>query len=239
MYKVDVVIPFRNSPRTGNDELRYTLRGIEKHLCNAGRVHIIGDYPKFVSNYTYTPFEEKNWYQHLTRNIYQKLLTACNIDSVSDPFLYMNDDHFLIRNCDATSIPFYHQGSRWDVGTGNYKVTIRNTLNIYPNARNFDVHAPMLIFKDRFIRSMMALNWKADFGYCIKTAYCEYHNQVDGHNTLKGEFFSDLKIDRPPTQEDFHYIEGRTVFSVGDRGMGKEMKEYLNQLYPTKSKYEI
>lgn len=233
---VDIVIPFRNSPLTGNLELKYTLRGIEKHLSGVRYVHLIGDFPIYLNNVIGWPHTENNWYQYLTRNIYEKLLTACCNSAISDPFLYFNDDHFLLQNFEAEYFPFYHQGKTFDLGTGNYKVTIANTLARYPHANNYDIHAPILIFKEAFINSMSVLNWKIDFGYCIKTCYCAYKHARVLCNVM--EYYPDHKLSHAPTEKDFREIEQRKFFSVGDRAMNADMRAYLQTLYPDKSKYE-
>lgn len=231
--KIDVVIPYRLSPRTSNLELKYCLRGIEKHLQNVGRVWLIGEHPNYIDhNHTaVVGVQEFNWYEHLTRNIHYKILTACGIPEVSDPFLYMNDDHFLMQDVKPVDIPYYHTGNSW-VGTGKYVITIRSTLDRYPGAHNFDIHAPMLIHKDFYRQSVGALNWKTPFGYAIKTSYC-------AHLKIKGEYYPDYKLDRIPLISDFEEIKERKFFSVGDKAIREPMINFLNKIYPTKSIYEI
>lgn len=229
MY-IDVVIPYRYSPRTNDLELKYCLRGIEKHLIDARQVWVIGDCPGYINPYAVVPFIETNWYEHLTRNIHNKIMLACDKPEISDPFLYMNDDHFLLQDVRVLNIPFYHNGIVWK-GTGRYITTIANTLNKYPGAFNFDVHAPMLIHKDLYRQAMAVLNWKTPFGFAIKTSYCS-------HLKIKGEYYPDYKIDRIPLISDFEEIKERKFFSVGDKAMREPMINFLNKLYPNKSIYE-
>lgn len=235
---IDVVIPFRNSPLTGNAELKYTLRGIDKYLSGVRYVHLYGDFPRefpaYLNNVIGWPHTENNWYQYLTRNIHDKLLAACNNPAVSNPFVYFNDDHFILEPLQADCIPFYHQGKKWDVGTGKYSITIRSTLDLYPDALNFDIHGPMTIDKERYRTAVASLNWKREFGYCIKTAYCEYLPKAQ-----QRYFYPDHKLNRAPTENDFREIQQRKFFSVGDKAMNKDMRAFLHSLYPDKSRYEL
>jgi hypothetical protein len=230
---IDVVIPYRLSPFTSSLELRYCLRGVQQHLQDVGRVWLIGEHPNYINsaNVSTIAVTETNWYEHLTRNIHYKILTACNNPDVSDPFLYMNDDHFILQDTKAVDIPYYHTGTHW-VTKGKYHVTVRNTLDKFPGARNFDIHVPMLVYKDFYRDSVGGLNWKTPFGYCIKTSYC---NAL----TIVGEYYPDYKIDHKPTQSDFDKILERKFFSVGDKAITPEMISFLKEHYPHQSIYEI
>jgi hypothetical protein len=227
----DIVIPYRFSQVTRDQELRYALRGVEKHLSNVGDVYLIGDKPKYVTNCGHIPYKEYNWYTQLTRNIYAKLVAACLHAHVSDPFLYMNDDHFLLADFEADNIPYYHKGNDW-TGKGKYLVTLERTRKIFPATNNFDTHAPMLIHKKMFLEAMRMLNWKLDFGYAIKTAYCASYG-------IRGQYAPDYKLDRAPTYQDLFDIDQRMFFSVGDKAMTLQMIFFLESKYPNKSKYEI
>lgn len=236
---IDVVIPYRLSPFTNSLELKYCLRSIDKHLQNVGRVWIIGEKPTYLNIYEggkcwHIPVNETNWYEYLTRNIHTKILTACLDPVVSNPFLYMNDDHFLLQDMDAELIPPYHSGKTWGRVKGRYHITVRNTLDKFPGTDNYDIHAPMLIYKTDYIETVGKLNWKVPYGYAIKTTYCNLAG------IPYGKFYPDYKLDHKPTETDFSEILTRKFFSVGDKGFNNtSMFQFLNQLYPNKSKYEI
>jgi hypothetical protein len=143
----------------------------------------------------------------------------------------MNDDHFLLKDIEAETMPYYHSGNIWG-GTGRYKITVASTLHKYPHANNFDIHTPMRIYKQLYKQSVALLDWKTPFGYAIKSSYC-------AHCEIVGRYYPDYKIDRKPIPEDFIDILGLSMFSVGDKAVNRDMVEFLRTLYPYKSKYEI
>lgn len=234
MSKVDVVIPFRHSPATGNIELKYALRGIDKYLENVGIVVIIGDDPGIAyKGIEYIPHIETNWYQFLTRNIHEKLMVAATSPALTNDFLYMNDDHFLLHSADAAAYPLYHGGKVWG-GKGKYAVTINNTKEALGyDCNNYDIHTPISMNGYFYQTSVGQLNWKKPFGYCIKTMYAEACEP-------QGEYMPDLKIDAPMDFADIcDLTEHRPVFSVGDKAFkSKDMLRVLDIIYPHKSKYE-
>lgn len=232
---IDVVIPYRLSPFTNSLELKYCLRSIEKHVQDLGQIILIGDCPGYINDsiVNVCPFTEWNWYQYLTRNIHDKLMIACKTAFVSDRFLYMNDDHFLLEDIYPTELPAYHGGKEFK-GSGKYNVTIASTIQKLQGRdyNNFDIHAPLLMYKKAYLEIVGSLNWKIPFGYCIKTMYC---NGLG----LQGEYYPDYKLDRKPSESDFNEILTRKFFSIGDKAFTSNMLEFLHQLYPHKSKYEI
>lgn len=231
---IDIVIPLGSGSIFKNLELKFALRSADKYLTGVRNVHVIGDFPgPDFKGLVYTPFREHNMFEYLTRNIFYKLKLACENPNISDPFLYMNDDHFLLMPLEAPTFPYHHKSNGW-VGKGKYKVTMQQTIDLFKKRiNNWDTHCPMLIDKNDFLNTVAKLDWKKPFGYCIKTAYCESVYVV-------GHYYPDLKIDKPHNEKQIEeFIKGRMYFSVGDRGVNVDMITLLTKLYPEKSKYEV
>ena len=221
----DLVIPLSDTSVNHDIELKYALRSIERH---AGNVFIIGRLPKWVRNTTHISFDDIPNLRFKEQNIYNKLAEACNDPRVSDPFIYANDDHFLLPGYDPAI--YWHKGKLTPNVNGPYNSTIKNTIALLGEVNNFDTHCPMLIHKQRFLDSMPQV-W-SDWGYCMKTLYCHA-------NGIEGQQAEDLKINQPHTAKELHSkVEGRTWFSVGDIFFSGQGIKFLNQLYPNKSKYE-
>lgn len=233
----DVVIPLGTRSTQKNQELRYCLRSIEKHLSGVGNVFIIGECPEWLQCVIHIPFTEDQRNRYRDRNIMLKMAKACKDNRVSDDFLMVHDDHFLLADYEAGAFPYYHMGHMMP-GVGQYGETKRNTehlLCLLPGIPiyNYDCHCPILFNKQRFMMSVALADWSKWYGYCIKTLYCVM-------NAVQGERAEDLKI-RMPYDKDMIYkiIEGRKWFSIGDRCFAPGgMWNVLNELYPNKSKYE-
>lgn len=250
----DIIIPVRTPILpTANVELKFALRGIEKHIADAGRVFIIGHCPEWLdlNNLTIIPYKELNWFKSLTRNIHEKIKLACNRSDVSDQFLFMNDDHFLLENVKAATYPLYH-GSVEFGGRGQYmKATVPDTINVIKSQGhtviyNYDVHTPIVFDKAKYLEHVATLNWKKDFGYCIKTSYVYLSGQQQ-----EGVPFDDLKLglECENVAEVERRVGHRHIFSTAD-GAFKSMRDdtgihtnplyrYMETLFPDKSKYEI
>lgn len=233
----DIVIPLGRGSRWNNTELRYALRGVEKHLFGVGRVFIIGERPDWLQNVIHIPAkdDEKTFWKE--RNIFRKILLACADSRVSENFLFMNDDHFLLKDEETGNFPSYYFGvlSEQAERTDQYGNTAKNTLSeLRRDCNYFDIHCPIGFWKYAFLEKVGKLDWEKKYGYCIKTAY--HHNMPAIFHTEQ----SDLKI----SNEDFTYtkikelITGRPWFSIADRCRQSGMKQVLQELYSKKSKYE-
>lgn len=234
----DIIIPLNNRSTQKNMELRYCLRSIEQHLSGAGNVFIIGHCPDWVTNATHIPLEEDPRNRFRDRNICNKIIAACKNRRVSDEFIMVHDDHFLLADFEASELPYYHCGLMIPA-QGQYGKTKANTLSLLHDwdfvetVNNYDCHCPILFNKEKFMRSVALADWNKWYGYCIKTMYCVL-------NGIEGEQVDDLKIRLPLKADEIKQaIAGRKWFSIGDRCFRPGgMEDVLNMLYPKPSKYE-
>jgi hypothetical protein len=221
----DVVIPLINNA-TQHTELRYALRSLEYIPHND--IYIIGDKPRWIKNIHHIPFIERSEKRHKEKNLYDKLMVACDDNRIGDPFVYFHDDHFLLPDFDITLN--YCTGEF--TAYGNYTTTVANTRSLYPNAKNFDVHCPMVMNKDLLRAAFKGVQWPS-WGHMIKTMYAAYSN-IEGFN------HGDLKFRRPLASNYIRdAIEGRHFFSTDQNVIRTGgMMSMLKSLYPKASKYE-
>ena len=76
-----------------NEDLKYSLRSIAKFYPE-NKVWIVGYKPSWVKNVEYLPVEQTKdkWKNSITN-----ILTACNCPDISDDFILMNDDFFMVK----------------------------------------------------------------------------------------------------------------------------------------------
>lgn len=228
----DIVIPLNNRSTQKNLELRDCLRSIEKHLTGVGNVFIIGDCPEWLTNIIHIQCPEDPRNRYRDRNIMLKMQEACKDSRVSDDFLMVHDDHFLLSHYEAAAFPYYHMGPLVP-SDSQYGKTKQNTLSLLGPVNNYDTHCPILFNKEKFMRSVARADWSKWYGYCLKTLYCVM-------NGIEGEYIDDIKIRMPLTADGITgMLHGRKWFSIGDRCFAPGgMLDVLNELYPNKSKYE-
>ena len=260
---IDILIPLGTGSRHDNFELRMCLRSIEKHLKGVGNIFLVGEKPEWVKNVIHIPARDNpnNW--NRARNIYDKIMAGISyiddlkVDYVnsrkhemqvsciclSDNFLFMNDDHYLLTDYESAEFPYYHRNefNLPELHNGGNMPQYKQTLNTiefgFDDGYDFDVHCPILfnkkIFKDLFSR--LPERWPVH-GILIKSYYANHCL-----DTTKWIPCEDLKFKEPLMKESIYMaLEGRSWFSIGDRCLKSgAMKEVLGELYPNKSKYEI
>lgn len=134
-----------------NEELRYSLRSLSN--LPHGRVWIAGHCPSWVSSKVgRIPVTSRvRGHQSAKAN----LRAACEHPEVSERFVYMNDDFFVMQPHDE--LPLMHRGTVYDVVTGrrmstSYTRALEKTMRLLveqgiPEPLMYDLHAPMLVDK--------------------------------------------------------------------------------------------
>lgn len=242
MSNTSIVIPlsapFGFGSRQDDIELRYCLRSIEKHLSEYGDIFIVGHMPKWVQGCIHIPAtdEDKTWNKE--KNIFNKILLACQDERVSEDFLFMNDDHYLLKDYVAGEFPNYCNGYLSDYVTreDQYGNTIKNTAaEVGADALYFDVHAPIVYRQGVFENKLVYFNWDRKFGYCIKTLYGIF-GLPKGTTAVE---HPDIKINEPMSSNKIRMlISDLNWFSIGNKAFEGGIVKVLEELYPKKSIYE-
>ena len=233
---MDVVYILGNGSQWYNYEIKYSVRSIVKH-CQNPNIFIVGERPNFFdySKVTQYPFKDQS---HVQNNIWDKIYHACLQNEISDDFLFVNDDHFLLE--DFIEYPYYHEGDlnkkEWfrSLNSNSYHATVSRTYNLLKTLDMplffYDIHAPMMINKEKFIR---CYEYFIDYiktypGIIMKSTYCNFNN-------IKGISLDDLKIkSRLDYKSLKKTIYNRVVFSISDRCCSGALLNLLNELYPQK-----
>lgn len=223
---MDIVIPYKQSR---HNEIDFCIKGIQKHLKNVGNIYIVTEPTISHKLCKRIICKDKHQSRFKEQNIFRKVVSACKNKEVSDDFLFMNDDHFLTQDFDINNFPYYYKGDLTEALIKNqngYKKTMRNTLTLLTNkgkpTSNFDIHCPMIINKDKFLCTFVNIDWDKDFGYGLKSLYCNL-------NDIEGYYIKDLKLNNVSREEMQHAIKERPFFSTGT--LNDEMIKLLNEIY--------
>lgn len=239
-YNMDVVYVLGTGSLWKNNEMRYSLRSIEKYLKGYDNVFIVGECPDWTTNVIHLPCPDVRKRKELS--IMRKIMTACTHQYVSDDFVFFNDDHFVLRPIDTKDIKYWYNSTldeRSMYAEGPNMRKIENTIEIMPDESNFfDIHVPMIYNKEEFRRVMEDpdIKWE-EKDYLVKTLYSNMSIlPAVTHNT---EFMSDCKISTILGYDVLkERIKERYFFSIGPKGVRADLKRLMNELYPDKSKYE-
>lgn len=236
---MDILIPLGKGSRWQDNELRYCLRSIEKHLKGYSNIFIVGELPKWIKGVIHIAASDQPEASFRDYNIFRKIIAGCEDERLSDDFLFMNDDHYLLRDYQVNRFPVFHQGSLQErisvlIPDIPYRKVLVNTEKLLcgfgDTGLDYDLHCPIIYNKSLF-RSSMPKEWPT-YGYAIKSTYCNI-------NKVSGMRYTDLKIRQVMTEEQIEkLIQDRPFFSIGDKCLYGQMFQMLEKLYPIKSKYE-
>jgi hypothetical protein len=157
---VDLVVPVREGPV--NQQLRYALRSWQACLPHR-QVWIIGYKPAWLYGVGFVPARQTGTkYANTT----QAMRLACQHPEISDPFLWANDDMFVMDPLDG--MPVLHRGPVSDVevhyaarASGSYLRGMRETRDLlaehgYPEPLSYELHVPLEIRKAGMLRALDA-----------------------------------------------------------------------------------
>jgi hypothetical protein len=241
---MDLVYVLGTGSKWQNNEIRYSLRSVQKYFNDFDKVVIVGHKPSFITKVHHIPCTDSHQGSQAfkERNIMHKILKACSDERVSDRFLFMNDDYFFLRELSARRFPNYHKGDlsaslKTEIPQNGYRHSLYNTFNILKAlgcpTLHYDLHVPIIYHKKKFIWAMGNVDWDVDYGYTIKSLYANQHR-------LEGPMMGDCKLSQPRKVQDIlKKIEDRFMFSIGDRAINDDLKLLMQSLYPNPSVYEV
>lgn len=235
----DVVYITGTGSEWEDNELRYSLRSIQKYLSFDGKVFIIGNCPAFLREVIH--IQEDDQGKNKEERIKNKMLIACDEGLISKDFLLMHDDHFLLAPFIAAEFPWYYEQDIQKAidlcrKEGGYKSAGINTLNAlnrrHHDKKNFDTHHPCLINKKAFKMIINSYYWAIPDGYFIKSLYANTAQ-------IEGEPYNDIRVEGHYDAAGYRNIIGcANLFSTGARINYPEMKKLMEELYPYKSRFE-
>jgi len=241
---MDVVYLFKESTENDSAELRYSLRSLRNLAFE--KVVIVGEKPAWIKNVHHISVEQSGL---KSANVRKSMTAALIDDGISDDFIMMNDDFFIMKY--YQEIPTLHWGDmkslieRYDARYPAGSEYIRRMKTLYHilvenhlQTLSYELHTPMVInrYKARQLYERAGKNSL----YQFRTYYGNYHG-VGGSKTEDVKVFLDsrhnnsLYNDRPMAYlQEQHFLS--TTGGAFARGVAGE---YVRSSFPDKSIYEI
>lgn len=225
---MDVVYILGTGSQWQDNELRYSLRS----LCNLkhDRVFIIGERPDWLTNIVHIPAEDI-YGPEKQRNAIHKLGIAIDSD-VSDNFVLMNDDFFILR---PTVVPTAYRRTLQEAlddpkAVGFYRQAIINTHERFPQGFDYSLHIPFIYNRDRLRDTI------AEYGNDLVLLRSMYGNM----HRIGGERMEDVKLH---TRRDFNLGKivgfGDFLSTSEDAVRDLAFQAWIDQRFPTPSHFEI
>jgi hypothetical protein len=169
MKDMDVVYICRSGP---NEELRYSVRSVEANMPHR-EIWVVGQKPEWYKG-NFIPVKDRNAkYENARAN----LKAVVNSKEISENFILMNDDFFIIRK--IQKISYFYGGTLKNreeenailTSTGSYTKLLRNTRKTLnkigiADPLNYELHIPMILNKENFkaILEYKDCLWRSMYG---------------------------------------------------------------------------
>lgn len=219
---MDAIIPLLNKSPNNFQELRYSLRSLDKWL-NPDNVILVGGKPDWYTG-THIPHADVDSMYWKEKNICDKVLAGCAASS--ENFIYTNDDFFVF----APYWGMHHKGTVLSTmekksPAGSYYKLLENTVKLFgAGCLNYDTHCPIIMSRSGVKYMASKLDWSVKFGYGFKTSFVYSMGMED-----IGTYYPDAKYQFIPDVIDRPYIS--TEDSVRNLHV-------LDKYFPHKSRFE-
>lgn len=227
MKKLDCAIPYKLND---GEELRYTLRSIEKNFPHA-RIFICDEVPDWCTNVIQVPY--KGFYGSLKRNRFlnaeERLMCILEDPRLSEDFWYWGDDIYTTIPI-TQEPPVYHRGvlPRNDNNSA-YQTMLTKTRKLLDErfiyrGTNYEVHMPMKM--NKFKRASINYFLRRDFE----------RGQLALMRSVYGNLF---EVGGVQVEDKKNIIDKEFPFlSSNGQAFAGEFGDYIRGLFPEPSRYE-
>jgi hypothetical protein len=219
-----------------NNEIRYSLRSVEKNVLDLGKVFVVGECPDWLTNIEHISCPDA--YNIKWRNGYTKILKGCECPDLSEDFLLMNDDFFILKPIRACDYPYYvvgeikSQSSFFKADFLTSPVATKKSLPFSGHSvLNYAVHRPMRINKKEYLEMPRAdLKMR---GFSPRTFYGNYYNKP-------AKMVKDINLTPLSSEKVFDEAvkERREIGIFSATAKSKVFREWIHKKFPNPSKYE-
>ena len=230
--KPDLVYILKQS--TDNEEFRYSLRSVEKYAKNCGKIVAIGgkvdginvDVNIFLRQTGKTKYDRVN----------MTLREICLNSLISDNFILMNDDFFIMQETDMSKLKNYYRCSMQEYldliiqtkFASEYSARLSRAAMALElldlDTKCYELHVPMMFNKHKLLEVFGALP-----GFNgIRRLYGNYHK-------IKSSKINDCKV----FTDTENFPKDTQFLSTSDASFRNgKVGEYIRASFPVKSRFE-
>ena len=219
-----------------NEELRYSIRSVEKHMP-PGRIWVVGGKPDWYTG-NYIPVKQEDTKYN---NAIENIRAACEHRKISNEFVLMNDDFFIIKPIEepltyvsgflVEKIALYSALSPRSSYTKRLLKTSQKLFRFgYEFPRDYELHVPMVMHKEKLlaiINQYPDCLWRSMYGNVYKVG---------------GIHITDVKYyvkDAMKVKSHDYKSSSYPFVSSEDESFVVLKKDILNSMFPTPSSCEL
>lgn len=233
---MDIVYPLGIGSVWDNNEIRYSLRSVEENFRDVRNVWIIGQCPAWLTNIRHLAVNDICGIP--SKNTYNKLRSVCLEPDLSENFLLMNDDFYILQPISVKDFPYYYKGQLPSAIRKSRLMAIessKNTVEFLQKRKlsmlDYRVHCPMAFNKEKFLNMPITEN---EHGIVNTRAVYGNYYQVGGIRQ------DEILV---PACRDLEQLKKRlsdkpffSLLSLAGRDW--RVRQYLKTRWPNPSKYE-
>ena len=242
---MDILYILGSGSKWSNNELRYSLRSLEKFGKNVGRVFVCGERPDFINdNVFFRAAPDCKHRKH--KNILYKVMTAMWDLDMPEHFLISSDDHFYLKEVDFDNYPIYYKNRELPSKVSiqhrkeyffslvqTRKLLEKYDLPIYQTNPHCNTHWDIRIYNEN--KSLFDESLELEYGGEMN---CIMGNLMIAEGATPVQY-SDLKLkDFRNLNEAKERMAGRECFSIHDNAIRNGIDTILSEMFPDKSRWE-
>jgi hypothetical protein len=243
--KLTVVIPYLRAAAQGN-ELLYAVRSLAKNFKEDFNIVIIGDREEWFSE-EITHIDCPAVSNNPQMDVINKIRTALGEESISDGFIWTNDDIYFISPVILADIQVLKTEGKLRAGNGNsiYSRNRNETIRILQEnklpAGNFATHTPVFFEKEKINVLFESFPELQNKGLLFSSLY--FNRFFNRHSTIELDHRTDcwkLRIvSNDPDPNAFNkFVAGKKWLNNAESGWGKLLQNFLRQKFAEPCRFE-
>jgi len=238
------------------EEIRYSLRSVEKYFEDDYRIWFVGHQPQGTQNVYHLDHNRENP-AHRRNDQLNKLMAACNCDELSDDIIWMYDDQYLLKPTTANYMaqPLaqarikyrkpraaggLHGARKW----ASFKaIAEAGREYVY----DFETHLPRL-FNRHLMKEALELYRAKEKRRIPFTLYYNHYfeddqivllNKQDEYRAMFHRFDSHVEFLANDAKKTRDILDRKHYLNHNNRGLTDILKAEIMHRFPEPSRYEI
>ena len=243
---MDILYIIGTGSKWSNNELRFSLRSVEKFGKNVGRVFVCGANPGFLSDEViFIPCDDPTDMPH--KNIMHKIQHVLDTTDIGDEFILASDDHFYVKPTDFGKMTVWRYEWRgeciWDyvIKDERYYRSMVETRQLLKEAG-----LPIYLTNPHCGKPMSRSVWQKTAALRVAAMNLPHGGEVNciiGNQMIadgvKPTLYRDVKIKHFDNIKDLEQQIGDShCFSIFDSAIRCGLEQYLLRLFPEPCRYE-
>lgn len=236
------------------DELRFSLRSLEKHLKEEFTVYLVGDKPDWIKNVVHIPHKRDDvvYEGMVLTDANRKLELFIDHPSIPERFIRMNDDIYLIDDISVTDLEVTRYIRDWSElrnfasGGSTWRKQVVETCEVLRKCGKegfvTEHHCPELL-EVKKMQHIFCLFFPIENKLQTSTLYFNvypFEKRIKDRQIERALFFGEGDSEFGFSSDHvLAKIEGKKYLSHNNGGLNQELKDVITGLFPEKSRFEI